>query len=156
MPGGVGMEEVLWRLRGWLSGLAAGMVLTIGAVAAPSLFALLERAQAGLVAGRLFAVEAHVSLGLSVMLLLIERRLAARRAARGAGSRFSWELGLVLGVLFSTVAGYFALQPLMAQARAGAGPYGFAQLHAASSAFFALKGVLWCVLAWRCARPGGG
>ncbi|WP_395137497.1 DUF4149 domain-containing protein [Schlegelella aquatica] len=147
------MDDLLWRLRGWLSGLAAGILLALGAVAAPSLFALLERAQAGLVAGRLFQIEAHVSLGLAVLLVLIERRLAAARAAEGRGSRFSLELGLMLGVVFCTVAGYFALQPMMAQARAGQGPYSFGQLHAVSSAFFGLKGLLWMVLAWRCTRP---
>lgn len=146
------MDDLLWRLRGWLSGLAAGILLALGAVAAPSLFALLERAQAGLVAGRLFQIEAHVSLGLAVLLVLIERRLAAARAAEGRGSRFSLELGLMLGVVFCTVAGYFALQPMMAQARAGQGPYSFGQLHAVSSAFFGL-GLLWMVLAWRCTRP---
>ncbi|HWP17713.1 MAG TPA: DUF4149 domain-containing protein [Burkholderiaceae bacterium] len=144
------------RLRAWLSGLAAGMVVTIGAVAAPSLFALLERAQAGLVAGRLFQIEAHASLVAAVVLLLVERRIAARRAAQGRGSLFSPEMALVLGALFCTVAGYFALQPMMAEARLGQGRFGFGQLHAVSSAFFLLKGVLWLALAWRSAAPEAG
>ena len=41
---------------------------------------------------------------------------------------------LALGALFCTVAGYFALQPMMADARAGRGALGFGALHAISTA----------------------
>jgi hypothetical protein len=54
--------------------------------------------------------------------------------------------------LFCTVAGYFALQPMMAAARAGQGPWSFAALHVASTAFFSLKALLVLVLAWRVSR----
>jgi|HigsolmetaAR205D_1030408.scaffolds.fasta_scaffold04139_1 hypothetical protein len=144
----------LLRLRGWLAGLWAGAVLCIGALAAPSLFAVLERAQAGLAAGRMFKLEAALSLALAVVLLLVERRVAARRVESGAArSLVSAELLLVLGVLFCTVAGYYALIPLMEEARAGTGRWTFMQLHGVSSAFFGVKALLLAALAWRCAAP---
>jgi len=61
---------------------------------------------------------------------------------------------LALGALFCTVAGYFALQPMMAAARAGQGPLSFGQLHAVSAVFYGLKLLLVLVLAWRAAGPG--
>lgn len=137
------------RLRRVLPGLWAGLMLALGAVAAPSLFALLERPDAGRVAGRLFAVEAQLSLVLCVALGLLERRRAAQRAEAGTGSRVSAELLLVLGALFCTVLGHFALQPMMEAARAGQGAWSFGALHALSSGLFLLKGLLVATLAWR-------
>lgn len=140
------------RLRRVLPGLWAGLMLALGAVAAPSLFALLERSQAGLVAGRLFTVEAQLSLVMCIALGLLERQRGARRAAAGAGSRVSAELLLVLGALFCTVLGHFALQPMMEAARAGQGRWSFGALHGLSSALFLLKGLLVATLAWRATR----
>lgn len=140
------------RLRRVLPGLWAGLMLALGAVAAPSLFALLERSQAGLVAGRLFKVEAQLSLVLCIALGLLERRRAALRVEAGAGTRVSAELLLVLGALFCTVLGHFALQPMMEAARAGQGHWSFGALHGLSSALFLLKGLLVATLAWRASR----
>jgi hypothetical protein len=50
--------------------------------------------------------------------------------------------------LFCTIAGYYGLQPLMAEARAGAGVASFAALHGASLALFGLKGLAVLALAW--------
>lgn len=141
-----------WRARSVLAGLWAGAVLALGGVAAPSLFAVLERSMAGRGAGRIFSAEAHASLALAVVLILLERSIASARAEAGRGSRVSPELLLMFGALFCTVAGYFAVQPLMEQARAGQGSLSFGLLHGISSGFFALKGVLLLVLAWRCSR----
>ncbi len=137
------------RIRAWLAGVWAGGLLAIALIAAPALFALLPRAQAGLVAGRLFHVEALASLGFAVVLLLVERGIAQREAAAGRGSRFSVELVLVLIALFCTVAGAFALQPLFELARAGKGPLSFAAIHTISMLLYALKTVLVLALAWR-------
>ncbi|AKJ28908.1 DUF4149 domain-containing protein [Caldimonas brevitalea] len=140
------------RLRGWLSGLWAGMVLFLGGAAAPSLFAALDRVSAGRAAARLFQTEAYASLALAVLLIVVERRCTgARRAAEPARSPMSPELLLALFALFCTVAGYFAIQPMMEQARAGQGSWSFGALHAVSSAFFLGKGAALLVLAWRCA-----
>ena len=141
-----------WRLL--LPGLWAGWLLCVAALATPAPFALLPQAEAGRVAGRMLAQEAYTALALGVVLLVLERLAARRDAASGQGSQFSTGMVLALGALFCTVAGYFALQPMMAAARAGQGPLSFGQLHAVSAVFYGLKLLLVLVLAWRAAGPG--
>ena len=141
------------RLRRILPGLWAGVLLGIAAIAAPSVFATLERADAGHVVGRIFGQEAWLSLVLAVLLLAIERGRARTASEAGRGSVINTEMLLLLGTVFCTVAGYFALQPLMPAARAGQGPLSFGELHLLSMVFFLLKGLLLLVLAWRAAQP---
>jgi hypothetical protein len=141
------------RARLALPGLWAGWLLCVAALATPAAFALLERAQAGRVVARMLAQEAYTSLALGVLLLGLERLAARRAAARGDGSQFSAGMALAAGALFCTVAGYFALQPLMDAARAGQGAWSFAQLHALSAGFYGVKLALVIVLVWRAARP---
>ncbi|RZT98033.1 DUF4149 domain-containing protein [Rivibacter subsaxonicus] len=140
------------RLRILVPGLWAGILLCVGLIAAPAPFATLQPADAGRVVARVFAQEAYLSLALSVLLYFVERRRARAMAAAGTGSVFSVELGLVLGALFCTVAGYFALQPMLQAARAGQGAFSFATLHMASAGLFGLKALLVLALAWRVAR----
>ena len=83
------------------------------------------------------------------MLLVLVRAKARSDAAAGGGSLFSTDLMIVLGTLFCTVAGYFALQPMMEAARAGQGSVSFGALHAVSAGFYGLKAVLAAALAWR-------
>ncbi len=97
----------------------------------------------------MFAQEAYLSLALAVVLLVLVRQQARLDAAAGRGSVFSTDLLLVLGTLFCTVAGYFAIQPMMAAARAGQGNVSFGLLHAVSTAFYGVKTLLVMVLAWR-------
>lgn len=141
-----------WRLL--LPGLWAGWLLCVAALATPAAFALLPQAEAGRMAGRMLAQEAYTSLALGVLLLVLERLAARRAAAAGQGSQFSTGMVLALGAVFCTVAGYFALQPMMAAARAGVGPLSFGQLHAVSAAFYAVKLLLVLALAWRAAGTG--
>lgn len=133
---------LLRRSRTLLPGLWAGMLLCLGALATPAPFALLTREAAGRVAGRMLAGEAYTSLVLAVLFVLIERRL------RGT-VRPSANMLLALGALFCTIAGYFAVLPMMDATRAGQGLWSFAMLHVVSSGFFVLKGVLVLALAWR-------
>ncbi|GCL63367.1 DUF4149 domain-containing protein [Pseudaquabacterium pictum] len=142
---------LLERLRRLLPGLWAGMLLCIAAIAAPAAFALLERPVAGQVVGWLFQREAWTSVVLAVLLLAIERSRARAAAATGQGSVLSTEILLLLGTVFCTVAGYFALQPLMAAARAGQGALSFGQLHFISVGFFVAKLLCILALAWRAA-----
>jgi hypothetical protein len=137
------------RFAALLAGLWAGLLLCIATIATPAPFATLAMADAGRVVGRIFAIEAYVSLALALVLFLLERAAARRRAAVGEGSAFSADLVLILGALFCTVLGYFALQPMMAAARAGQGRWSFGALHAVSFALFGLKGLLVLALAWR-------
>jgi uncharacterized membrane protein YidH (DUF202 family) len=142
------------RLRLLLPGLWLGLVLTVALVATPAPFATLAQADAGRVVARVLAQEAYASLAFGVVLLLLERRAARAAAESGRGSQFNAGMLLALGALFCTVAGYFALQPMMDQARAGQGVLSFAQLHAISAAFYIVKAVLVAALAWRAAaRP---
>ena len=90
---------LLCRIRTLLAALWLGLVVTLGAAVAPTLFAMLERTEAGRIAGQLFRIEAHAGLGLAVALFLIERRLASLRMAAGRGSVVS--LGLLLVPMFA-------------------------------------------------------
>ena len=137
------------RWAALLAGLWAGVLLCIGAMAAPAGFALLAPADAGRVAGRMLAIEAYLSLALVILLFAIERKRARDAAKAGAGSVLNANIVLLLGALFCTVAGYFAVVPMMAAARAGQGAWSFGALHAVSSGFFVLKGLLVLALAWR-------
>ena len=143
---------MLRRLAALLAGLWAGVLAGVAGIATPAAFAVLPRADAGRVAGRILATEAYLSLALALLLVFIERRRARDAAEAGQGSMLSPELLLVLGTLFCTVAGHFALQPMMAAARGGQGAWSFGALHAVSSSFFALKGLLVLALAWRLNR----
>lgn len=145
--------KLLLRLRGPLAGVWLGIVLCLAFMVTPAAFVLLERSQAGQLAGQLFRTEARLALGLAMLLFVVERTWAARRAEQGQGSRLTVNLMLVLGCLFCTVLGYFALQPMMEAARAGQGRFSFGTLHGASSAFFALKGLLLFAYLWRLSAP---
>ena len=94
---------MLERLRRILPGLWAGVLLGIAAIAAPSLFATLERADAGRVVGRIFGQEAWLSLVLAVLLLAIERGRARSASEAGLGSVINTEMLLLLGTVFCTV-----------------------------------------------------
>lgn len=134
-----------------IAGVWAGLLACIAAIAAPAAFATLARADAGRFVGRVFLVEAYLSLGLAVLLFLVERRRTRDAAEAATGSLFSANLVLLLGTLFCTVAGYFAIEPMMAAARLGQGPWTLGALHAASVGLFVLKGLLVLALAWRLA-----
>ena len=133
------------RWRRLLPGLWAGALLCVALLATPSAFATLLPFDAGRTVGRMLAQEAYTSLALGLVLLVLERA-AARRAG---GAQFSTGMALAFVTLFCTVAGYFAVQPMMAAARAGHGSLSFGHLHAVSSAFFVVKGCAVLALAWR-------
>ncbi|MFG6462456.1 DUF4149 domain-containing protein [Roseateles sp. DXS20W] len=140
---------MLHRLQSLLAALWGGLLLCVAFIATPSAFAVLERAQAGAYVARVFAIEAQASLVLGLVLMMIERRIARDAAEAGqAGSQFSARLLLPAAALFCTIAGYYGLQPLMADARAGAGVASFGALHGASLAFFGIKGLAVLALAW--------
>ena len=136
---------VFARLQTLLAALWGGFLLCIALVAAPSAFAVLERAQAAALVARLFAVEAQVSLAAALILMLIERRLASD--AQGTRPVFSVALLLPAVALFCTVAGYYGLQPLIADAKQGIGVASFGALHGASLALFGVRGLAVLALA---------
>ncbi len=125
------------------------MLLAIGAMAAPAAFAVAAPDVAGRIAARLFMQEAYAGLAVAMVLFLLLRSQARVQSEQGRGSLFSIDMLLVLGALFLTVFGYFALQPMVQAARAGQGGLSFGALHGISAGMFCLKGVLVLVLAWR-------
>ena len=62
------------QIQSWLAGVWAGVVLALGGLAAPALFSVLERSMAGTGAGRIFTLESYVSLGMSMLMFVLERR----------------------------------------------------------------------------------
>ena len=141
------------QARRLLPGLWAGGLLCVALLATPVPFALLAQADAGRVVARMLAQEAYTSLAFGIVLLVLERVVARRAAASGAGSQFTVGMVLAVGAVFCTVAGYFAVQPLMPAARVGQGALSFGQLHLVSAVFFVLKGLLVLALAWRALTP---
>jgi len=137
------------RWAQWIAGLWAGVLLCIGLMAAPAAFATLAPQDAGRVVGRMFTQEAYLSLVLALLLIFVERSRARMDVQAGKGSILSTNLLLLLGTAFCTIAGYFAVQPTMAAARAGQGTWSFGALHAVSVGFFGVKAMLICILAWR-------
>jgi hypothetical protein len=136
------------RVRLLIAALWAGSLWTVGYLVAPTLFVTLhDRALAGTIAGRLFRIEAWLSVACALALLLL-----IRFAKSGENVRMDKHLfHLVIAMLACTVVGYFGLQPFMAALREAAGPGGtidpgmkteFALLHGVSSAFYLVQSLL--------------
>ena len=144
------MSQIV-RIQSLLAGLWSGALLAIGGVAAPALFSVLERQQAGTGAGQIFHIEARLSLAFAILLFVLERRRVRDEVEQGASqSAMSANLLLVLGALFLTVLGGFALQPMIQAAKAGEPTaLSFAALHGISASIYWLKALLVLVLAWR-------
>ena len=140
---------LLHRVATLLAGLWAGLLLGLGAIGAPAGFAVTTVEIAGRTAGRMFAIEAYVSLTAAMLLLLLTRQSSPSEPDQPPLPALNTNLLLVLGTLFCTIAGYFVIQPMMAAARAGEGSLSFGALHGLSASFFALKGLLVLSLAWR-------
>ena len=141
----------LLRLQSWLATLWAGMTIAVGGVAAPSLFFALEREMAGKGAGQIFALEARISLALAMVLYIMERRRVRDQAeSTGRHQALSANLILVLGVLFLTVFGEFALHPAIEAAKAGQPTrLSFGALHGISATLYWVKAALLLALSWR-------
>ena len=140
---------MLQRLRKLLAGLWAGLLVGLGAVGAPAGFAVTTVEIAGRAAGRMFAIEAYVSLAVAVLLLFLTRKAISTEPDQPPAPALNTNLLLLLGTLVCTIVGYFVLQPMMVAARAGEGGLSFGALHGLSAGFFVLKGLLVLALAWR-------
>lgn len=132
-------------MRGLLAALWAGQLLCVALLAAPNAFATLARPEAGLYVSRLFRVDALVSLGLGVLLLMLEQRL--QRDTHPGRLRFNANLLLPALAMFLALLGQEVLQPLIVAAKAGQG--NFALLHGLSLAAFAAKAGAVLALAWK-------
>lgn len=132
------------RLAGLVAALWAGLLLAVAGIATPAAFALLPRADAGRIAARVLAQEAWLSLALAALLGLLLWRAAAGRSP----------LGAVAATAVLTGLGWFGVQWLLPAARAGHGPFDFAQLHLFSTVCYGLKTLIVLWLAWRASGSG--
>ncbi len=133
------------RARLLIASLWVGSLWTIGYLVAPTLFATLaDRALAGTIAGRLFRIEAWLSVVCAIALMLLIRFSATEERAQTRKT-----IWLVIAMLVCTLIGHFGLQPFMAalrEAAAGAGgimdgdaKMRFGILHGVSSAFYLMQ-----------------
>lgn len=125
----------------WVGGLWA-----IGYIVTPILFARLnDRSLAAEMAGQLFGIIAWLGIACAAWLMLF---IAVRRRWAALKSGVFW---LVLAMLLLTLAGYFGIQPILAQLKAEAWPRGvmegvtrsrFATWHGISSGLYLLQSLL--------------
>jgi hypothetical protein len=141
----------LLRFQTWLAGVWFGLIASAGGLAAPGLFSVLERELAGKAAGRIFTLEAKVSLAFATLIFVIERRRVRDLAESGVTTTvLTGNLLLVLAALFLAIFGEFALHPMIEAAKAGqATALSFGALHGISAGLFWLRAVLVGTLAWR-------
>jgi hypothetical protein len=131
------MAAALDRLACLLLTAWVGSLWTVGYLVAPTLFAVLDRPEAGRVAGQLFAIEAWTGLAAGGLLAILG---ATRRAT--VGRRAGWAIALML---VSVAAGHFLVQPEMAQAR---GTPRFGMLHGLASGLYLATSLLGGYLVW--------
>lgn len=130
--------------------LWVGALWAIGYLAAPTLFRLLEdRALAGRLAGGMFTYVAWLGMAAAAYLLVF---VALRQESRAFRSSVFW---LVLIMLLLTVAGYFGVQPILAQLKADSFPREvmesalrdrFVAWHGVSSVVYLIQSLLGLVL----------
>lgn len=92
-----------------------GSLLTLGLIAAPVLFSMLDRAEAGSVAAQLFRIEAIIGMVCALVLILIGNRYVKNGIADY--KRVRW---IVAVMLLCVLVGYFGLQPFMDSLRMAA------------------------------------
>jgi hypothetical protein len=128
-------------VRALVVALWAGLLLTVGAVVAPTLFRVLpERALAGLVAGELFRLVTLASIAAAVL------AYALHAPGRGPLVARAWTL-VPAGLLMINE---YALRPVMDAARAaGEVTPAFMAWHAVSAALYAGAMLLTLGLLWR-------
>ncbi len=140
------------RLRAVLATLWVGSLWTIGYIVAPTLFATLEdRSLAGTLAGRMFHVEAWLTIVCAVLLAVL-----VARSGEAFEGRQRTHILIVIGVmLLFTLVSHFGIQPHMAELRAAAAAQGgmtgeiqasFGRLHGVSSAIYMFQSLLGLVL----------
>lgn len=136
------------RARILIATLWVGSLWTIAYPVAPTLFSsLADQTMAGAIAGRLFRIEAWLSVFCGLTLLILVR-FQAKDKGSDDRKRLLWLVG---GMLLCVLIGYFSLQPFMSALREAAGPAGvmasaaktqFAILHGVSFVFYLIQCLL--------------
>lgn len=141
----------LLRFQAWLAAVWTGITVAVGGLGAPAAFMVLERDLAGKVAGRMFTLEAKLTLGLAIVSFMIERRRVRDLAESGQTSTvMTGNLLLILGALFLAIFGEFVLHPMIEVAKLGQpAALSFGALHGLSSALYWVRAVMVGCLAWR-------
>ena len=124
-------------LRELLLSLWAGLLVSIGALVAPTLFAILaNRVVAGGIAAELFRRTTFVSIAVALALCALDR-------GRGAAA-VRWRRFAPLAPAALLALGEFAVKPVLEAARAASGPAGraFIAWHAVSGTLFAVATLL--------------
>ncbi|WP_244815604.1 DUF4149 domain-containing protein [Caballeronia sp. Lep1P3] len=143
------------RLFRFVAMIWVGSLLTLGLVAAPVLFSMLDRALAGSVAAQYFRIEAFVGVVSALVLILICNRFV--KSGIADYKRVRW---MVAVMLVCVLLGYFALQPFMNSLRMAAqeagtdlanSPYAsrFGILHGISTAIYLVECLFGIALVWR-------
>ena len=135
------------RLAGLLLALWAGSLITICALVAPTLFALLDRRAAGQVAAQLFFSATIIGVVVAIAIIVASRvRLVA----------------LPRSTLIATLVGSLAplsselvLGPLMQAARTAGDMARFGALHGVSALLFGVACIAALVAFWTFNRPAG-
>jgi hypothetical protein len=146
------MEHRLFRM---ISMAWVGSLLTLGLIAAPVLFSMLDRTSAGSVAAQLFRIEAIIGVISALVLILIGNRFV--KSGIVDYKRVRW---IVAVMLVCVLVGYFALQPFMSSLRMAAqeagtdlanSPYArqFGILHGVSSTIYLIECLFGIALVWR-------
>ena len=146
------MEHRLFRT---VSMVWVGSLLSLGLIAAPVLFSMLDRTSAGSVAAQLFQIEAIIGVISALVLILLGNRFV--KSGIVDYKRVRW---IVAVMLLCVLVGYFALQPFMSSLRMAAqeagtelanSPYAkeFGILHGISSAIYLIECLFGIALIWR-------
>lgn len=140
---GNGIKNLLTTL--WIGGM-----WIIGVVVTPALFGSLDKAVAGMVAGKLFHAIGWIGIVAGVFLLIWWIWTEGARAFQGA------RLWLIVGMLLCTLINQFAIFPLIAEIKPAVSNVaegmfggGLAQWHTISSLIYLLQSVLGLVYIWR-------
>ena len=124
--------------------LWSGSLCTICAIAAPALFATLDRSSAGQAAAVLFRIEAWLGLVFAAIAAI------AMRAVSGVSRGMKV---LVAVTAAAPLLSEFAVGPMMRSARAANDMARFGMLHGVASALFLIACVCSLALLWKVSRP---
>ena len=121
--------------------LWAGSLWTVGYLVAPTLFATLDKVQAGSIAGSMLRSEA----GLSMLMVLVVGGLLVASSDVTAQRRKSL-LMIVGAMLVCVLVNYVGLWPVMADAKLAGDRATFGMLHGVSMVVYLLQSILAAVL----------
>lgn len=137
---------IVQRLIGMLLALWAGSLVTVCAVAAPVLFAVVpDRHLAGQIAARLFAIETVIGVVASACVLAA---FAMHRIESSRGIAILVAVGAAAPLLSEVVLG-----PLMESARRAGDMARFGALHGVSALLFVVACVCSVIALWSFSRP---